>query len=407
MISQCIKYLKKPINVFFLIIIFFLLTPLSLSFFFGDTLIKKIVYFISFFLIISLISEIVFLYVYRILTGEHYFFLKKVELKKIIIEPHPYLPFVYKKKHDRGIENKSKINTPLHSDINIPHLTTNSLGYVNGENGNRDILIPKPENLIRINCLGASTTGNYLKGDDKNYSYPLELERILKKKFNKNIEVNNCAQGGYNSADLFVRYGLQSIDTNPDYIIIYHAYNDIRSYLTSGFTSDYSHSRKNLGEVYWKYYLGSKLPEIPLNFTNYLINKFLLPLDERSTILKAIEKKKIDTSLDYTEGLKTYERNLQHVINLSLCNNIKVILGTYCIYLYPEIKDDPLHKLYQKIVLEENEVMRKLAAKNNLVLIDTASLISKEPTNFLDSIHFTSQGMSLLAQCFAEKINLE
>tara|TARA_B110000971_G_C19508930_1_gene276547 strand:- start:111 stop:302 length:192 start_codon:yes stop_codon:yes gene_type:complete len=63
--------------------------------------------------------------------------------------------------------------------------------------------------------------------------------------------------------------------------------------------------------------------------------------------------------------------------------------------------------LYQKIVLEENEVMRKLAAKNNLVLVDTASLISKEPANFLDSIHFTAQGMSLLAQCFAEKINLE
>ena len=114
----------------------------------------------------------------------------------------------------------------------------------------------------------------------------------IEKKFNKNIEVNNCAQGGYNSADLFVRYGLQNIDTKPDYIIIYHAYNDIRSYLASGFTSDYSHSRKNLGEVYWKYYLGSKIPNIPLNFINYLINKFILPLDERSTILEAIEKKK-------------------------------------------------------------------------------------------------------------------
>ena len=125
---------------------------------------------------------------------------------------------------------------------------------------------------------------------DKRGYLRITYSQLLMRK--KNIEVNNCAQGGYNSADLFVRYGLQSIDTNPDYIIIYHAYNDIRSYLTSGFTSDYSHSRKNLGEVYWKYYLGSKLPEIPLNFTNYLINKFLFPLDERSTILEAIEKKK-------------------------------------------------------------------------------------------------------------------
>ena len=57
------------------------------------------------------------------------------------------------------------------------------------------------------------------------YSYPLELERILKK-HNKDIEVNNFTQGGYNSADLLVSFVLQNIETRPDYIIIYHAYND-------------------------------------------------------------------------------------------------------------------------------------------------------------------------------------
>jgi lysophospholipase L1-like esterase len=407
MISQYIKFSKKPFNAFIQIIFFFLLTPLLLSFFFGNTLIEKIIYFISSILIITLLCEIVFLFLYRLFTGAHYNFLKKVEFQKLMLEPHPYLPYIYKKKHERIQPNKNKINYPLHSNIYIPHVTTNNLGHLNGENGDRDVLVPKPKNLIRINCLGASTTANYIKGTDKNYSYPLELERILKKKFNKNIEINNCAHGGYNSADLFVRYGLQNIDTKPDYVIIYHAYNDIRSYLTPGFTSDYFHSRKNLGEVYWKYYLGSKIPNIPINFINYLNNKFFFPLDERSTILEMIAKKKIDISQDHTEGLKTYERNLQHIINLSLCNNTKVILSTYCIYLYPEIKNNPLHKLYQKIVLEENEVMKTLAKKNNLVLVDAASLISKEPANFLDSVHFTSKGMGLLAECFAKEINLE
>ena len=405
MIKRYIEFSKKPFNALIQIIIIFFLTPLFISFFFGNTLIEKIIYFISSILVFALISEIIFLFLYRLLNGAHYQFLKKIEFKKLAYEPHPYLPFIYKKK--TSLSKTSKVVYPLNPNIHHADLTTNNFRYLNGENGDRDILVPKPKNLTRINCLGGSTTGNYIKGSDRNYSYPLELERILKKNFNREIEVNNCGQGGYNSADLLVRFALQNIDTNPDYVIIYHAYNDIRSYLTPDFSSDYFHSRKNLGEVYWKYYLGSKIPNIPFNFTNYLTNKFLFPLDERSTILEILKKSEMDISLDYAEGLKTYERNLQNIINLSLCNNIKVILSTYCFYLYPQIKDDPLLKLYQKIVSEENEVVKKLAIKNNLPLVDADSAINKDQTNFLDSAHLTTQGMSLLAKCIAEKINLK
>ena len=406
MIKRYIEFSKKPLNVFLQIIIFFLLIPFLISSFLANTFTEKVLYFITSILITTLFCEFLFLFLYRVLNGAHYQFLKKIEFKKFVYEPHPYLPFIYKKKHNKGLGKTEKIIYPLNSKVEIPDLTTNNLRYLNGENGDRDILVPKPHDLIRINCLGGSTTLNYVKVDNKNYSYPLELERVLKKKFNKNLEVNNCAQGGYNSADLFVRYALQNIETKPDYIIIYHAYNDIRSYLTPDFTPDYFHSRKNLGEVYWKYYLGSKTPNIPLSFINYLTNKFLLPPEARNTILEAIQKGELDVSLDYSEGLKIYERNLQHTINLSQCNNIKIILGTYCFYLYPEIENDPLHRLYQKIVSEENEIMKKLAIKNNLILVDAASLINKDKSNFLDSVHFSAQGMGLLAKSFAEKIDL-
>ena len=73
-----------------------------------------------------------------------------------------------------------------------------------------------------------------------------------------------------NSADLLVRFLLQIVDTEPDYLIIYYAYNDISSYLTPNFHSDYSHSSKNFGEVNWKFLIGSKIPNVPINFVNYL-----------------------------------------------------------------------------------------------------------------------------------------
>ncbi len=380
--------------------------PILISYMLGEGIKEKFIYFIVSFLVIIFIAEFTFLVLYRLLTGDHYKFLKKIEFNKLVVEPHPYLPYIYKKKFKRENDIK-EINYPLRNNVGIPKLTTNNLGHYNGENGDREILIPKPENLIRINCLGGSTTGNYVKDKDRSYSYPLELERILKNNTQKEVEVNNCGQGGYNSADIFVRYALQGINTKPDYIIIYHAYNDVRSYLTPGFSSDYSHSIKNLGEVYWKYYLGSKLPNLPINFINYLTNKFLFFFDERSTILEAIAKNTIDIDRDYSLGLKTYERNIQYIIDLSLNNNIKVILSTFCFYLYSEIKDDPLHRLYQKIISEENEVMKNLAKKNNLILVDASSLIPRENSNFLDSAHFTSKGMTLLAQCFAKKIKIE
>lgn len=405
MIKYYIKFSQKPSNLIFQIIIFFILIPILISYMLGEGIKERFIYFIVSFLVIIFVAEFTFLFLYRLLTGDHYKFKKKVEFNKLVFEPHPYLPFICKKKFKRENDVK-EINYPLHK-VGIPELTTNNLGHYNGENGDREILIPKPKNLIRINCLGGSTTGNYVKDKDRTYSYPLELERIFKNNTQKEVEVNNCGQGGYNSADIFVRYALQGIDTKPDYIIIYHAYNDVRSYLTPGFSSDYLHSRKNLGEVYWKYYLGSKLPNLPINFINYLTNKFLFYFDERSTILEAIAKNTIDIDRDYSLGLKTYERNIQHIIDLSLNNNIKVILSTFCFYLHSEIQDDPLHRLYQKIISEENEVMKNLAKKNNLILVDVSSLIPRENSNFLDSAHFTHKGMTLLAQCFAKKIKIE
>ena len=55
----------------------------------------------------------------------------------------------------------------------------------------------------------------------------------------------------------------------------------------------------------------------------------------------------------------------------------------------------------------EEPTIKKLAIKNNLPLVDADSAINKDQTNFLDSAHLTTQGMSLLAKCIAEKINLK
>ena len=180
MINKYIEFSKRPLNAFFQIVLFFFFVPLSISLYFGSHLLEKVGFFIVSLLIIIAIAEIVFIFIYRLFSGSSYEFLENIDFKKLMNEPHPYLPYIYKKNF-KGTRTE-QVNYPLSSNFWRPELATNSMGYFNGPNGDRDIVIPKPEDLVRINCLGASTTGNYLRFENKNYSYPLELEEILKKK---------------------------------------------------------------------------------------------------------------------------------------------------------------------------------------------------------------------------------
>lgn len=397
-------------NSFFGPIIFFLtyfITPLIIINIFKISSFSKETSYIVIFIILILISEIIFSYVYKKLNSEAYNKKEKIPFKSIAVEPHPNLPYIHKKKFTSSVK-PSKLNYPLHNQFySSPELKTNNLGHVNGIDGGRDVLIPKPKNIFRINCLGASTTQMYLQDDSSVYSYPLELEKILKAKNKVNLEVNNCGAGGYTSSDILVRFLLQNIDTNPDIIVLYHAYNDIRSYLTSNFQSDYSHSRKNLGENYFKFYLGSFLPYIPLNFINYLQNKWY-PQNHRYTLVESISRGyfKIENNKNLENGLKAYRRNLQNIITICKSNKIKIILCSFCFYLHKSVENKKIHKIYKDIVIKENIILKELAKNNQIDFVDTYNLIPKTDKNFLDTVHFTHLGMKLLAAEISKKIKI-
>ena len=406
MIKKIIKTIRNPIQGIILLLLFYFVLPVFISIIFGNNLIEKLKIYFLLFLFMIVLSELVFRILYRLFYREKYNFPKRIPFEKIHVEPHPYIPFIYKK--DFVGPPSEKLNYDLNNHFFSSELKTNNIGFNNGEKGDRDIEIPKPNNLYRINCMGGSTTGNYIFFENKNISYPLELEKILKDKLSRKIEVNNCGEGGYNSADLLVRFALQIIDTKPDMVIIYHAYNDGRSYLTPEFKSDYSHSRINLGNVYWKLKVGLALSFIPLKFFNYLVNKWF-PYNMRYSLLDMVSKKEvnfneINIDLDISEGLKVYERNLQHIIDLCQANKIKVVISTYCFNLHEKIKNKNVHILYKKIVAEENKIAKKLAIKNNVIFADSALQMPIENDLFVDSVHFSPKGMKYLAKIISEKI---
>ncbi len=351
---------------------------------------------------VLVIFELIFKVFYWLTYQKPYKILDKVPYKNIYVESHPYLPFIYKKNFSTEI--MSRADYPLHrGKYFFGAYGTNNLGFLNGLDGYRNVSFKKEKGLIKINCVGASTTGNYIIYKNKDYSYPMELEKILNYGNKGHFEVNNCGQGGYNSADILIRFSLQVVETKPDIVILYHAYNDIASYLTPNFMSDYSHCRVNIGDSLWKFRMIDSLPNIPLHFINYLFDSWF-PVSVRNSLSDLISRGKIDLSLDPSEGLRVYKRNIQAFIDVCKRNEIQLILSTFCFYLHEEASNSKTHLRYQEIVNMENEIMKELAEKNKLKLVDNASLIPKEEQFFVDTIHFTPEGMNRLANNFANAI---
>ena len=98
----------------------------------------------------------------------------------------------------------------------------------------------------------------------------------------------------------FSKIIITKYDTDPN-VTLYHAYNDIKSYLTPGYLSDYSHSRKILAKLY---------------LLNHLFPIFQLPykLPSKTSFkiidirMENISKGKYElVNQNIEEGPKTYE----------------------------------------------------------------------------------------------------
>ncbi|MDA9321669.1 SGNH/GDSL hydrolase family protein [Gammaproteobacteria bacterium] len=370
------------------------------TFFFAVLIITSIFILMSLGFLLTI--DITFRVFYFLSRGHKYKLEKRVEADRLLAKPHPYVPYVYKPNHGSGLSNE--VNYPLHKGkFSFSKLVTNKMGFANGPNGNRDVSQNKPKNFYRINCLGASTTGNYLTENNQNYSYPLMLEKILSDTYNSKIEVNNFGQGGYNSADILVRFLLDIIETSPDLVIIYHGYNDIDAYLKPGFKSDYSHSRKSLGEEYWKFEIGDKIPSLPFHFIHFLFDKWF-PISSRNSLLDFVSKGDIDLKQDPSQGLIIFKRNLENLIKICLSKNIDVAISTFCHFMYKGTEKSSFHRKYNEIVAKENEIIRQLSEKYKVTLIDNAAMMPNKEKYFVDTVHFTPDGMKLLAKNIANSL---
>ena len=313
-------------------------------------------------------------------------------------ESHPFISYVRKPGFSReGLKEES-----------------NRFRATFARGGAREVETPKPEGVYRVICLGASETAFYEPGPEGQVSYPALLENKLRERFpQRRIEVYNFATAGFTSVEILIEFMLNSIEAQPDMVIIYQGYNEVRAFLTPGFTHDYSHFRRNFAQEYERMRISGLLPLIPLHFYNFLLwQSVCVPPPSRvvgEDVHYAVTRGKMDIEAE-PRGLGIYRRNLEHIINICKANGIDVVLSTFCHFFDDDSRADAERLKWEnkvrEVVLLENQVVSELATKHGLPMVDNFNLIPQDKKYFRDKIHFTVEGMHQMAANLADAVLL-
>jgi len=273
--------------------------------------------------------------------------------------------------------------------------------YTKNMPNQHSVEIPKPVDVYRIICLGGSTT---LHGD-----YPHMLQTMLRKKFpHKKIEVLNAGMEAFSTQDAIIQYLFHLKVTQPDLIIFFEAINDIfpsftqPPFASEPFRSDYGHFYGIIANIRY-----------PKTFEKFLSEFFFA--DVRKPKLKP-------ASFSEFKSLASFKRNLETLIEITRCGNIKLILSNqaHCFrddtdrVLYPfaqlNLLIDKNHYADTKSWFSAMELFNKTACetaeKYAVPFVDQASLLNNKPEMFypLDCVHMTQEGTTIKAKLFFDKI---
>lgn len=291
--------------------------------------------------------------------------------------------------------------------------TKNSIGFRGPE---------KPadfENRIIIITVGGSTTECYYLSDGRDWS-SLLAEKL--KPYHPDIWINNAGLDGHSTFGHSILLKDYIAGIKPDYVTFLVGCNDVgREDLNE--PDAQTPDPQNTG---WKSYLKNNSAVISLllnlkrNFEAKSRGLEHSPVDITTCeILDSVDNEKIRETVDFHKRTFTqsYENRLNNLVEISRQNNIIPILITQPV-LVGTGKDDVTNvdlekikmwnrlggKAYWLILEAYNNVTRKVAREQGVLLIDLARKMPKSSRYFYDCEHFTNEGSEIVAQIICDEL---
>jgi lysophospholipase L1-like esterase len=313
---------------------------------------------------------------------------------RLVHDKHPFLGYTLKP--NMNFKHKGVI------------YRTNSMGFRGGE------FDPKDKRPFRVFVLGGSDVFNLLA--EYNRPFCELLQNKLKDKYpDRSIEIVNAGVPGYTTFQSLINFSTRILDYNPDAIIIYHSWNDIKYWPYVSEEINYSQlsqlrgkavERNLLGRLGDEYYTLAVIKAL-IRVAKYRVSK------EKTDVIETAfthVRKRNDTRY----GELVYRRNLEGIIGIAKKQDVKVLLvnpltlvkekntkeeAGHINYRLVHVPPDELYALFKKA----GDILEDLAASEGASYIDLNRYLAQDLTNMMSHVHLTMEGNDAVAELIADR----
>ncbi len=296
-----------------------------------------------------------------------------------------------------------------HATGELFQVTINGRGF-RGE----DPVVPKPEGVLRIVTLGASSTFGYHSREHE--TYPQQLEDLLNTN-GERFEVVNLGIPHSTSSDLVALFKAEALPLEPDVVTLYSGINDM-------------HDRLNPPAVkapvaapppWWRSALRWAKERV---LVLKLVKDFVFPMGYGDQAPSDVERHRIGKSEQFLQNVSTVheacrERGILFVVATQQAKSMLLRDGEALSGLtYAEEVEVVREKLAElglissreRDLLTHNQLMNDLrvwARENSVPLVDVIAALDAERDVLLSWVHLSPRGNRLIAEAFAETLRRE
>jgi hypothetical protein len=245
--------------------------------------------------------------------------------------------------------------------------------------------LPKPAGVIRVTCLGNSTTFD---------GYPERLEDFLNRcGAGPRFQVLNFGTGWWTSVHTMLNFVLNVRDFHPDFVVVHENCNDEKYRGYAGMRGDYAHAIRPLS--LWRYrdawlYRFSLLYRLGI----VLISKRFPRVYYFPHVGVAMVRGKTP---DYVpEELHLFRRNIETICDLAAADGIKVIIPTMPfskLHRYTKFDQERFHPH----LFGANAILREIAIAKRVELVELERMFLDRDSFFKDGFHLDEVGVGIKA----------
>jgi lysophospholipase L1-like esterase len=320
--------------------------------------------------------------------------------EQLIVQPHPYLGYANKPGYAREKTEKNPTSARHNSfGFRGPETTWN-----------------KPDGVWRVFCMGGSSTyGLGPTSDETNWTARLEAH-LNAANPPKRVEVINGGCQGWSTHESLINLSIRGVNLQPDLVLVYQTFNDMRCALYPGVKRDNTHWR-----AVWPVERPNALVDALENsyaflaWRRYGTNWWETYANLSAWAIVDVGKYKDNFAqpTDIPRGMANYQRNLVTIIALAHAHGAEVLLTPECMRMsdFDLFSSGP----QQRAAFEEiSGIVERVASERSVPFCDARSVLEREAdrqraekgsdTVFTREVHLTDEGCDLLARTLSARI---